>query len=81
MIGTLQIRILRPQLQLKNLNMRLSVICGSRKLDFVKHIESFQHERLGLSQRTITFGIGTAACKTAVPASHAAAHGCLFHKD
>ena len=29
MIGTLQIRILRPQRQLKNFNMRLSVICDS----------------------------------------------------
>ena len=30
MIGTQQIRILRPQRQLKNFTMRLSVICGSR---------------------------------------------------
>ena len=30
MIGTQQIRILRPQRQLKNFNMRLSVICDSR---------------------------------------------------
>ena len=74
MIGTQQIRILRPQRQLKNFNMRLSV-------GFVKHIESFQHERLDPSQRTITFGIDTAACKTVVPANHPAARGYLIHKD
>ena len=44
--------------------MHLSVICDSRIWEFDKHIESFQHNRLDPSQRTITFGIGTAACKT-----------------
>ena len=81
MIGTLQIRILRHQRQLKNFNMCLSVICDSRILGFVKHIESFQHDRLDPSQRTITFGIDTAACKTVVPANHPAARGYLVHKD
>ena len=33
-------------------------------LGFVAHTESFQHDRLDPSQRTITFGIDTAACKT-----------------
>ena len=39
-------------------------------LGFVKYIESFQHDRLDPSQRTITFGIDTAACKTVIPANH-----------
>ena len=50
-------------------------------LDFVKHIESFQHERLDLSRRTITFGIDTAGCKTVVLANHPAACESLVHKD
>ena len=33
-------------------------------LGFVAHTESFLHDRLDPSQRTITFGIDTAACKT-----------------
>ena len=36
------------------------------KLGYVKHLESFQHDRLDPSQRTITFCIDTAACKTVV---------------
>ena len=44
MIGTQQIRILKPEWQLKNFNMRLSVICDSRSWVLSKHIESFQHE-------------------------------------
>ena len=69
MIGTLQSRVLRPQRQLKNFNMRLSVICDSRigVLSNTSHL--FQHERLDPSQRTITFGIDTAACETVVPAN------------
>ena len=74
MIGTQQIRILRPQRQLRNFNMRLSVICDSR-------IWVFQSDRLDPSQRTITFGIDTAACKTVVLANHPAARGYLIHKD
>ena len=77
----LQTRILRHQRQLKNFNMRLSVTCDSRILSFVKQVESFQHERLDPSQRTITFGIDTAACKTVVLADHRAARGYLVHKD
>ena len=50
-------------------------------LGFVKHIESCQHDRLDSSQRTITFGIDTAACKTVVPANHPAARGYVVHKD
>ena len=50
-------------------------------LGFVKHIESFQHDRLDPSQRTFTFGVDTAACKTVVPAGHPAAREYLFHKD
>ena len=49
-------------------------------LGHVKHIESFQHDRLNPSQRTITFGIDTVACKTVVPANHLA-RGYLVHKD
>ena len=48
---------------------------------FVKHVESFQPDRLDPSQRTITFGIDTAACKTVVLANHLATRGCLIHKD
>ena len=45
-------------------------------LGSVKHIESFQHERLDLSQQTVTFGRdNTAACKTVVPSNHNAARG------
>ena len=44
-------------------------------LSFVKHIESFQHDRLD------PFGIDTAACKTVFPANHPAARGYLVHKD
>ena len=81
-IGTQQIRILRPQRQLKNFNMRLSAISDSRIWVLSHtHIEPFQHERLDPSQRTVTFGIGTAACKTVVPANHPAARGYLVHKD
>ena len=51
MIGTLQIRFLRPQQQLKNFNMRLSVTCDTRiwvmsntlnlfnMTDWIHHIE------------------------------------------
>ena len=48
---------------------------------FAKHTESFQLDRLDPSQRTITFGIDTTACKTVVPANHAATRGYLIHKD
>ena len=41
MIGTQPIRILRPQRQLKNFNMRLLVIMRLSNLGFVTHIESF----------------------------------------
>ena len=47
------------------------------KLGYVKHIESFQHDRWDPSQRTITFGIDTAACKTVVPTNRTA----TCHKD
>ena len=50
-------------------------------LGFVKHIASFQHDRLNPSQRTITFGIDTAACKTVVPDNLPASRGHLVHKD
>ena len=50
-------------------------------LGYVKHIESFQHDRLDLSQRTFTFGIVTAVCKTVVPSNHPAARGYLVHKE
>ena len=50
-------------------------------LGFVKHIESVQQDRLDPSQRTITFGIGTAACITVVPGNHLAARGYLVHTD
>ena len=80
MIGTQQIRIFRPQRQLRNFNIRPSVICDSN-LGCDKHNESFQHVELDPSQRTITFGIDTAACKTVVSANHPAARGYLVHKD
>ena len=48
MIDTLQIRILRLQ-QPHNFSVRLSVICDSN-LGHVKHIESFQQDRLDPSQ-------------------------------
>ena len=50
-------------------------------LGFVKHIESFQCDPLDPSQRTVTFGIDTAACKTLVVANHLAARRYLVHKD
>ena len=50
-------------------------------LGCVKHVESFQHDRWGPSQRTITLGIDTAACKTVVPTNHPATRGYLVHKD
>ena len=50
-------------------------------LGFAKHTKSSQPDRLDPSQRTITFGIGTAACKTVVLANHPAARGYLIHKD
>ena len=58
-------------------------ICDLRhsNLGFAKHIESVQSDRLDLSQRTITFGIDTAACKTVVPANHPATRGYLIQKD
>ena len=80
MIGTLQIRISRLQVQPKNFNMRLSVI-GDSNLGHVKHIESLQHDRLDLSQRTVTFGTDTAAYKAVVLTNHLAARGHLVHRD
>ena len=50
-------------------------------LGYVKHIESFQRERFDPSQRTITFGIDTAACKTVLLTNHLATRGYLVHKD
>ena len=50
-------------------------------LVFVKHSESFQNDQLDISQRTITFGIDTAACKTVFPDNHPAARGYLVHTD
>ena len=44
-------------------------------------IESFEHDRLDFSQRTVTFGIDTAACNIVVLANHPAARGYLVHKD
>ena len=40
-----------------------------------------QPDRLDSSQRTITFRIDTAACKTVVPANHFSTCGHLIHKD
>ena len=76
MTGTQQSRVLKHQQQLKNFNgeLRLS------NFGFASHIESFKLDRLDPSQRTITFGIDTAACKTVVPAHHPA-RGYLIHKD
>ena len=48
---------------------------------FLKHMEPFQHDRLDPSQRTVTFGIDTAACKTVVPPNHHGTRGYLVHKD
>ena len=50
------------------------------ELVYVKHIESFQLDRLDPPQRTITFGIDTAACKI-VLTNHASTRGYLVHKD
>ena len=61
--------------------MRLSVICDSRIWVLSNTLNLLQHDRLDPSQRTITFGIDTAACKTVVPAKHPAARGYLVHKD
>ena len=52
MFGTLQIQILRLQ-EPKNFSVRLSVILRLSNFGSVKHIESFQHDRLDPSQRTI----------------------------
>ena len=81
MIGTQQIRILRPQRQLKNFNMRLSVICDSRIWVSSNASNLCNMDRLDHSQRDITFGIDTAACQTVVPANHLAARGYLVHKE
>ena len=80
MIGTQQIPILRTLRQLRNFNMRLSVT-GDSRIWVLSKIESVQHDRLDPSQRTITFGIDTAACKTVVFSKHPAARGYLVHKD
>ena len=57
MIGTLQTSAAAEEFQRASVgDLRLS------NLGFVKHIESSQHDRLDPSQRTITFGIDTAAC-------------------
>ena len=50
-------------------------------LGFVTDIESFQHDPSAPSQRTLTFGIDTAACNTVVPVNHPAARGYVVHKD
>ena len=83
MIGTQQIRILRLQRQLRTFNLRLFFFGVLRlsNLGFAKHTESFRSDRLDPSQRTITFGIDTAASKTVVLANHPAARGYLIHKD
>ena len=80
MIGTLQIS--NSQTAAAEEFQRASV--GDLRLSnlgYGKHIESFQHDRLDPSQRTITFGIDTAACKTVVPTDHPATRGYLVHKD
>ena len=63
MIGTQQIRILRTSAAAEE--FQHASVCDLRlsNLGFVQHIECFQHERLDPSQRTITFGTDTAACK------------------
>ena len=62
--------------------MCLLVIClRLSTLGFAKHMESFQLDRLDLSQRIITVGFDTAACKIVVPANHFAAHEFLVLKD
>ena len=57
-----------------------SVNCDFRTLGFASRVEAFSPTDLDLSQRTITFGIDTAACKTVVLANHPAAHGYLIRK-
>ena len=57
---------------------------GERRLSnlgFASHIESFQLVRFDPSQRTITFNIDAAACKTVVLARHPAALGYPIQKD
>ena len=79
MIGTLHIQILRLQQQPKNFSVRLSVICDSRI--WVMSNTSNLFNMTDLSQRTVTFGVDTAACKTVVPTNHPATRGYLVHKD
>ena len=47
---------------------------------FPGRIEAFQPDRVDPSQRTITFGIDTSACKAVVPATRPAARGYLIRK-
>ena len=63
-------------------NMLLSVNCDFRILVLLVTSNLFSVNYLfDPSQRTITLGIDTAACKTVVPAHHSAARGYLIHKD
>ena len=80
MIGTQQIRLREHTAAAEKFQ---HVSFGELRLSFfgfAKHIESFQPDRLDCSQRIITFGIDTAACKTVIPDNHPATCGYLIHK-
>ena len=75
MTGTQQSQVPKHQQQLKNFNVLPPVNCDFRIL-VLRSTSS-----LDPSQRTITFGIDTIACKTVVPAHHPATRGYLIHKE
>ena len=81
MIGKQQIRILRPQRQLKNFNMRLSVICDSRTWDLSNGSKLSNMNDWILHTELSHLVLIPLHAKTVVPANHPAARGYLVHKD
>ena len=81
MIGTQQIRNSQASAAAEEFQHASFGELRLSSLGFAQHIESFQLDQLDPSQRTITFGIDTAACKTVVAANHPVTRGYLIHKD
>ena len=81
MVGMQQIRILRLQRQLKNFNMRLSVICDSRIWVLSNTSNLFDMNDWILHSELSHLVLIPQHAKTVVLANHPAARGYLVHKD
>ena len=81
MIGTQQIRILRPQRQLKNPNMRLSVTCDSQIWVMSNTSNLFNMNDWILHGELSHLMLISQHAKLLSPTNHPAARGYLVHKD